>query len=137
MAWLLVLAATAVALSAAAAADAAEFGRPMLSEFQLAPDYMNFNYGSFGSVPSQVMSQLRAYEDEMEARPDIWMRAGYRELLVAVRQRLAAYVGASDPNDIVLVENTSSGNNLCNSNVNIERLARRECCTTIDPVERR
>lgn len=46
-----------------------------------------------------------------EARPDEWFREQWYEVLGQVRARLAAYLGAEDEDEVVLVENASSGIN--------------------------
>lgn len=48
-----------------------------LAEAMLATNggrFTNFNHGSFGSVPRIVIEQQRAFTEQMEARPDVWVR---------------------------------------------------------------
>jgi hypothetical protein len=47
------------------------------AQAMLVPDggrFTNLNHGSFGSVPRIVIDQQRAFTEQMEARPDLWVR---------------------------------------------------------------
>ena len=52
-------------------------GHPALPLFQIDPNYLNFNHGSFGSTPRDVIAAQAKYRDLAEARPDPWFRVGY------------------------------------------------------------
>eukprot|EP01079_Euglenida_sp_SAG-EU17-18_P012125 gene12124-2212_t len=43
-----------------------DFGRDMLTEFNLSPGFTNLNHGSFGSVPKQVHQAMWEYELQAE-----------------------------------------------------------------------
>jgi len=76
--------------------------------------YVNLNHGSFGSTPRVVLEAQRAFTQQMEAMPDPWFRAGtdgYRQLVVEARQMMADYMNVTDPADLTIVENASSGVN--------------------------
>jgi selenocysteine lyase/cysteine desulfurase len=85
------------------------FGASMRAQcFVMEPSLVNFNHGSFGACPRQVIQARRSYEDTQEQSPDAWMRGGYEMVLDVVRANLAAYVNAPVSN-IVFIENASSG----------------------------
>ena len=55
----------------------ADFGSAFgAREFALAPNFTNFNHGSFGTTPRAVTAAQRRDAALGEARPDDWMRAG-------------------------------------------------------------
>lgn len=78
--------------------------------FYLANDFINFNHGSFGTVPVPVYDQQHAFFLESESFPDKWFRKSFMKYVERSRQLIASYVH-SDENDIVLVENASSAVN--------------------------
>jgi len=85
------------------------FGHEMLKQFMMA-NYTNLNHGSFGCSPKSVIEAQQNFVAECEANPDRWIGGGYDVYLAPIRQRLAAYPNA-DSNDLVFVENASSGIN--------------------------
>jgi len=91
-----------------------QFGRHLLTEFAFADGYINLNHGSFGSTPREVLAAHSNFIAQMEAMPDIWFRAGdngYRAMVIKARATMAEYLNATDPDDLVLVENASAGVN--------------------------
>ena len=87
-----------------------EFGKSLLSEFDLDPKYTNLNHGSFGCVPTSVRLAHQSLLLEQERRPDAWFRNIYLSRMTEMRKQLAEYVGA-DVDSLVLVENASSAVN--------------------------
>ena len=87
------------------------FGHVRRDDFSFAPGYLNINHGSFGATPKSVAEAQRVHTANMGARPDAWFRTDYKVVVNDVRSKLAAYVGATDTEDLVLVENASSGIN--------------------------
>lgn len=87
-----------------------KFGHEMIKEFQLSPGFTNFNHGSFGSTPREVVNAQRKLVDSAEERPDEWFRIDYREALAELRPRISEYINA-EPADVVFVENASAGVN--------------------------
>ena len=68
------------------------------------------NTGSFGSIPKAVQAKLRAYQDDCEARPDLFIRYQYPKLLDESREAVAKIVNA--PTDtVVFVSNATVGVN--------------------------
>ncbi|PPQ88741.1 hypothetical protein CVT25_008548 [Psilocybe cyanescens] len=91
--------------------DVPEFGHKMLKYFSLDPEYINLNSGSYGTTPRPV--QLAAYELEakIESNPDLFHRVLFQPMLVEVREKLAALIGAKT-DEVVLVVNASLGINV-------------------------
>ncbi|KAJ6601260.1 pyridoxal phosphate-dependent transferase [Mycena vulgaris] len=85
-----------------------EFGHAMLQYFAFDPEYTNLNHGAYGYPPLPVVEACRVLDAEAEASPDRWMRFGYLPRLTAVRQRIAATIGAK-AEECVLVPNASHG----------------------------
>jgi isopenicillin-N epimerase len=83
------------------------FGEAVRPKFQLRKDVTFLNHGSFGATPREVTEAQRKIQDELEAQPV----AFFRSLPVRVR-RVAALVASflrADPQDLVFVDNASSG----------------------------
>ena len=74
--------------------------------FCLYQSLVNFNHGSFGTVPRPVFDSHVRYLQEQESCPEIWFRQSYEPYVNAARQRLASLIRA-DLADVVLVENAS------------------------------
>eukprot|EP00928_Gymnodinium_smaydae_P064654 TRINITY_DN47936_c0_g1_i1.p1 TRINITY_DN47936_c0_g1~~TRINITY_DN47936_c0_g1_i1.p1 ORF type:complete len:469 (-),score=79.21 TRINITY_DN47936_c0_g1_i1:9-1280(-) len=90
-------------------------GHALLHHFVLSPNYTNLNHGSYGASPKAVLDAERRWQLQMEANPDHWFRSadadGLAGSLDVVRARLARYIGASDPQDLVFVDGASAGVN--------------------------
>jgi isopenicillin-N epimerase len=75
--------------------------------FQLRSDMTFLNHGSYGAAPRDVLQAQRRLQDELESQPLAFMRS-----LPARVRRMAARVASflrADPQDIVFVDNASSG----------------------------
>eukprot|EP00043_Microstomoeca_roanoka_P009322 m.88814 g.88814 ORF g.88814 m.88814 type:complete len:404 (-) comp14551_c1_seq2:286-1497(-) len=93
-------------------ASTAALGHACRSLFMLEDGYINLNHGSFGTVPHAVMEAHIDHLRRQEARPDVWFRGQYQELVLKSRTALAEYLHA--PLDSVcLVESTSNAVNAC------------------------
>ena len=51
-----------------------KFGHSLRSCFMFEEGYTNFNHGSYGSTPTMVLQAAHAWQAQMEASPDKWMR---------------------------------------------------------------
>ena len=76
-------------------APAPPFGHALRSEFLFDPNTTNFNHGSYGGTPGKVLDKqiehIRYVEGFIITRiTGTW----YRDGLLAVRKRIAAYIGA-------------------------------------------
>lgn len=73
----------------------------------------NVNYlllGSFGSFPNFIKDKFREYQDQCEARPDVFIRYEYPKLLDESREAVAKVINAS-VDDVVFVSNATTGVN--------------------------
>lgn len=93
--------------------ESVEFGKEVrASQFLL--NYTNFNHGSFGACPRQVLEYQESLRLQQEQQPDIWFRKTYYELQNQTRAKLADYVGLKTPAEkegLVLVESASTAVN--------------------------
>ena len=69
------------------------------------------NQGSYGVTPAEVTVAAARHRATAELCPDDWFRRGLYEALDSTRARIARYVNAPDPDDIVFVDNASSAVN--------------------------
>jgi len=76
----------------------------------LDPSVMYLNHGSFGACPTAVLAAQGALRLEMEREPMDFMKATLPSRLDAVREALAAFLGAA-PADLVFVPNATAGVN--------------------------
>ncbi|KAK0432660.1 hypothetical protein EV421DRAFT_1495608 [Armillaria borealis] len=65
--------------------------------------------GSYGSLPRPVGAWCSALSDKIESNPDLFMRFTYQSMPIAVREKVASFIGVSD--EVVLVLNASHGVN--------------------------
>jgi isopenicillin-N epimerase len=81
--------------------------------FLLDPDVVFLNHGSFGACPRPVFEEYQRLQRELEQEPVefLSLKRRYPALIGAARERLAAYVGAT-PSDLVLVPNATSAVNM-------------------------
>ncbi|KAH8651061.1 pyridoxal phosphate-dependent transferase [Xylariales sp. PMI_506] len=83
-----------------------QFGSRLLQHFAFDPSYRNFNQGSFGASPREIVKRLRHYQDKFEARPDPFTRYELPNLLDEARAAVAEVLNA--PTDtVVFVPNAS------------------------------
>ena len=87
------------------------FGHNMLQYFALSPNYTNFNFGSYGSPPRQVIEYQNNLRMHIEECPDCWMRYERYTAINGVQSQLAEYLGIEDWNDLVFTINASHGVN--------------------------
>ncbi|KAF2654894.1 PLP-dependent transferase [Lophiostoma macrostomum CBS 122681] len=87
-----------------------QFGRQMKKEFLLAERFQNLNHGSFGTHPRAIQSVWRGFQDELEARPDYFIRWTSPRLMDESRAAAAKLLKA-DVNTLVLVPNATMGVN--------------------------
>lgn len=89
---------------------ATPFGHKLLRE-EFLLNYTNLNHGSYGACPRSVLECQSLLRIQQEQQPDPWMRSKYLELLKGVREEVARYVNADDPENLVLVESASTAVN--------------------------
>lgn len=98
-------------MAAATADDPMVFGHALRDRFQLAPGFVQMNHGSYGATPKAVEEACRAHRSAMEAQPELWFRRDVFAHLDATRIKMAEYINANDPDDLVFVDNASDGVN--------------------------
>lgn len=79
-------------------------------DFDLDPDFLTVNHGSFGATPQSVRLAQRAWQDRMERQPTRFVTT---ELTTAIRNaaaELATFLDAG-PDDIAFVDNATTGCN--------------------------
>ncbi|VDI52311.1 Hypothetical predicted protein [Mytilus galloprovincialis] len=87
------------------------FGKEMKEkEFPLTEGVTFINHGSYGVVPRRIKEAQRKIIDEMDSSPDLWFRRNRRIKQDEARHCIAEFVHA-DPDDLVFVQNTTSGVN--------------------------
>jgi selenocysteine lyase/cysteine desulfurase len=97
-------------------AAALGYGGALRSRFGLEKDYTQLNHGSFGVCPPDVNDNRKALLDHVEMNPDAWIghhgpEKSYRPLMNEAKDLIAAELHIPNVDDIVLVENASSGIN--------------------------
>ena len=94
-----------------------EFGDEMKQHFLLGNDNKNkevafCNHGSYGATPKYVMEKRFDLLREAETNPDLWYRSEMLKREILSTDRLADFVGASSPTDIVYVDNVTEAMNI-------------------------
>jgi isopenicillin-N epimerase len=88
--------------------------RPTPSEharhWQLDPDVVFLNHGSFGACPTRVLDYQTELRARLERQPLQFLARDLPELLDGARCDLAAFVGA-DPEELAFVPNATTGAN--------------------------
>ena len=98
-------------------ANIPEFGNDMKQHFLLGSDEKNqevafCNHGSYGATPKYVMEKRFELLREAEINPDLWYRSEMLKREILSTDRLAEFVGASSPTDIVYVDNVTEAMNI-------------------------
>lgn len=83
------------------------FGRAARSSFDLDPDGVFLNHGSFGAVPTPVHAAQTRWRATMERQPDVFFRRLMRPGIRAAAEVFAPVIGARGE-DIALVENATT-----------------------------
>jgi isopenicillin-N epimerase len=81
--------------------------------FLLDPDVVFLNHGSFGACPRPVFAEYQRLQRQLEREPVefLGLKRRFPELIAHARERIAAYVGAS-ASDLVLVPNATAAINM-------------------------
>ncbi|HEY8288541.1 MAG TPA: aminotransferase class V-fold PLP-dependent enzyme [Acetobacteraceae bacterium] len=85
-------------------------GAAIRHEWQLDPDFLTVNHGSFGAAPRTVLAAQQGWRDRMERQPCRFMRAELPGALRQAADALGAFVGAAGQ-DIAFVDNATAGCN--------------------------
>lgn len=81
------------------------------SLFQLDPDVVFLNHGSFGATPRPVFEVYQEWQRRLERQPVHFLAAELPDLLAEARAVLAGYVGAA-ADDVAFIPNATFGVNL-------------------------
>ena len=79
--------------------------------FQLDPDVVYLNHGSFGACPRPVFERYQHWQHELEREPVQFIKHRLHDLLAEARAELGAFVGAP-PEDLTFVPNATTGVNV-------------------------
>jgi isopenicillin-N epimerase len=85
-------------------------GRAIRHAWQLDPNFITVNHGSFGATPDCVLAEQDAWRRRMEAQPTRFMASVLPNAQRDAASRLAAFVGAAGA-DIAFVNNATTGCN--------------------------
>ncbi|KAK4690790.1 hypothetical protein P7C71_g6080, partial [Lecanoromycetidae sp. Uapishka_2] len=88
------------------------YGREMRdNHFLFAPTYTPLNHGSFGTYPKSVQKRLYEVQALSEARPDVFVRYQYPNMLDQSRAAIAEFLGLP-LDEMVLVQNATTAVNI-------------------------
>ncbi len=80
------------------------------TEWDLDPDFLTVNHGSFGATPRTVIAAQRAWQDRMERQPSRFMSTIYPAAIRDAANTLGSFLNANGA-DIVFVDNATTGCN--------------------------
>ncbi|MBL8738755.1 MAG: aminotransferase class V-fold PLP-dependent enzyme [Planctomycetes bacterium] len=83
---------------------------PLAAHWDLDPDVVFLNHGSFGACPRVVLAEQQRLRRELEAEPVRFLHRELEARLDAARAALAAFVGA-EADDLAFVPNATTGVN--------------------------
>lgn len=81
-----------------------------MATWQLDPNVLHLNHGSFGAAPVEVLAEQTRWRDLMESNPDSFMLEIYQLALEESRGQLAEYLHTT-PSGLVFVPNATFGVN--------------------------
>lgn len=83
---------------------------PVRSEWNLDPDFLTVNHGSYGAAPQAVIAAQRAWQDQLERQPSRFMNTVYPTAIRAAADALGSFLNANGT-DLVFVDNATTGCN--------------------------
>jgi isopenicillin-N epimerase len=83
---------------------------PVRTEWDLDPDFLTVNHGSYGATPKCVIAAQRAWQDRMERQPSRFMNTEYAGAIRDAADALGSFINANG-RDIVFVGNATTGCN--------------------------
>src|ERR1700733_6498632 len=88
------------------------------AEWDLDPDFLTVNHGSYGATPRSVIAAQRGWQDRMERQPSRFMNTEYAAAMRDAADALGSFLNANG-NDIVFVENATTGCNAVLRNLSL------------------
>jgi isopenicillin-N epimerase len=85
-------------------------GASLSAAWDLDPDVLHLNHGSFGACPREVLRAQREWRDRLEANPTAFLGREIEGRLDATRAALGEFVGA-DGDDLAFMPNATAGIN--------------------------
>lgn len=85
-------------------------GSPFAAHWDLDPDVLFLNHGSFGATPRVVLQHQHELRQQMEKGPVRFLHRELEQMLDPARAELAQFVGC-DPDDLAFVPNATTGVN--------------------------
>ncbi|MEX2173784.1 MAG: aminotransferase class V-fold PLP-dependent enzyme [Pirellulaceae bacterium] len=85
--------------------------QPLMAQWQIRPDTIYLNHGSFGPSPAAVRAERRRWLEAAEQQPMDFFVRQLEPAWLAARDRLAGFVGTSGAN-LIFVENATVGMNI-------------------------
>eukprot|EP01083_Nonionella_stella_P238873 836707_1 len=108
-----------------------EFGHKARQHFVMDPEYMPFQFGSYGYVPEEVIQSQIEHRYEIEWNPDIWMLETRNYHFESLLKEMCDYLGIKNVKDLMFIINASSGiNAVFNSIVRYKQLYTSHDCGT-------
>ncbi len=92
---------------------------PTRDDFQLDPDIVFLNNGSFGAVPRVVQQEYENLQRQMERNPVEWLQRRAPELLAGARARLGSFLGVG-ADDVVFFPNPTTAVNMVARSVRLQ-----------------
>jgi isopenicillin-N epimerase len=92
---------------------------PTRDDFQLDPDLVFLNHGSFGAVPREVQTAYEGLQREMERNPVAWLQRRAPELLGAARERHGSFLGVAG-DDVVFFPNPTTAVNVVARSIQLQ-----------------
>lgn len=87
--------------------------------FQLSPEIVFLNHGSFGACPLPVMEEYHRWQRKIESNPVEFIGRKHGPLLKSAREVLSAYIDAR-PDDLVYVENATTAFNIVANSIDLK-----------------
>ena len=88
-------------------------------QFLLDPEIIFLNHGSFGACPRPVFDRFQSYQQEMEARPVVFLDRTFAGRMKQARGRLADFLG-TDSDALVFAPNATTAMNIVARSLDLE-----------------
>jgi len=93
--------------------------KDMKSLFQLNPEIIFLNHGSFGATPKSVFDAYKSWQAQLENQPVLFLGRELPELLFAAREKLGLFLNA-DADNLVYIPNSTYGVNIVARSLKLE-----------------